>query len=411
LISEEGSGPFGPVWLAEDSTTGQLVAIRLLPRELTDAPSVTEIVRRRARSVIEASHAHPSLVRVLEYGTTDDGQMFSVMERVEGRRLSDVITSRDPLDVAAALRLATELGAPVETLHNMGLVHGGLRPMNFVLAEGRTVLMDVETIALRDASSLQHLIAQSPAPYLAPELIQGGPITEKTDVYAFAATVYELLTAVPPFTAETPEAMLERQMTSSPKLLRRVRPTIPADVEAVLADALNPRPDQRPFMPTVLDHFTAGATNASRWKRTVAIAAGLLLVFGLGWTVLAPRLQAPEISAPVPDERPVQQVPEAASGLATSPTAETSPPAPEPVRPSTNDAVPQSVVAPPPEAPPPAPRVKRPPARATTTAEPSVPRIEPPPTAAKPAAPVDSRASEDSDSAAVIDWLLRRQGR
>ena len=152
LVSEQGTGLFGTVWLAEDAVSGRPVAIRLLPRELTETANVAELVRRRARAVVDASRAHPALVRVLEYGTTDDGQLFAVMERAEGRRLSDTPAERRRPDVPAALRLAVEMGGPIETLHTMGLVHGAVRPGNFAVAAGGVTLMDVETIARAVAS-------------------------------------------------------------------------------------------------------------------------------------------------------------------------------------------------------------------------------------------------------------------
>src|SRR5262245_19886782 len=98
-MTEKGSGAFGTVYFAEDFRTGQPVAIRVLPREVTDAPTVAETIQRRAHTVIEASQAHPALVRVLEYGDTDDGHIFPVMERAEGRLLSEVLAEPGRTDV------------------------------------------------------------------------------------------------------------------------------------------------------------------------------------------------------------------------------------------------------------------------------------------------------------------------
>jgi serine/threonine-protein kinase len=174
LVREQGAGLFGAVWLAQDATTGEPVAVRLFPRELTDVANVAETVRRRARAIVETSRAHPGLVGVYEYGTTEDGRLYAVMDRVDGPRLNQVLAGRGRPDVPAALRLAVEMGGPVETLHNLGLLHGALRPRNFAISDGRVTLMDVETIALRECPALQPLVgAQSPAEYLAPEQLQG----------------------------------------------------------------------------------------------------------------------------------------------------------------------------------------------------------------------------------------------
>src|SRR4029450_8070289 len=101
VIAEKCAGAFGTVYHAEDSRTGQPVAIRVLPPEVTDTATVPETIRRRSRTVIEASQAHPSLTGVLEYGSTEDGHVFAVMERVEGRRVRDVLAEPHPIEVGA----------------------------------------------------------------------------------------------------------------------------------------------------------------------------------------------------------------------------------------------------------------------------------------------------------------------
>ena len=391
LISEQGAGLFGAVWLAEEVATGQPVALRLFPRELTDTANVAEMIRRRARAVVEASRAHPGLVRVLEYGTTDDGRLFAVMERLEGGRLSEMLASRQRFDVPAALRLAIEMGGPVETLHNMGLVHGALRPTNFVVADGRVMLMDVETIALRDAPALQHLVAaQSPAAYLAPEQIQGRPITEKTDVYAFALTLYEMLTGRPPFAATTRDALLDKHLKDPPLPPRYQRRAIPLAIETTIMEGLDKRPEVRPFMPKVLNHIaTEAGTGVARWKRPAAIAAGVVAVVAMSapiaWSVLGPRLSPPAVLAPAPEETPVE--PNADPATATM----AAPPSAEPAASAPGDPLPPAIGAPPAiEAPPPvaaAPPVVALPPTAVTPPAAAVPRpaASPPAVVAPPA--------------------------
>ena len=469
LVREQGTGLFGTVWLAENIRTGEGVAIRVLPRQLTEIGNVAETIRRRARAVVQSSYAHPALVRVIEYGTTDDGRIYAVMERAEGRRLDQVLAERTRPDVAATLRLAVEMGGPVETLHNMGLLHGGLRPRNFTVADGRVTLMDVETIALRDAPALQHLAAgQSPAEYLAPEQLRGGPVTEKTDVYAFATTVYEMLAGYPPFHGATREAVVDKQLTAVPPLVRHSRRTVPASVEATLLEALNKRAEQRPFMPSVLNHIAneAGMSDG-RWKRVGAIAAGLLVAGALAVPVarmfLGPaQVATPSTAAPVsesatgsvapdpaaaatpgtaPEESPAVPPP-APSAVATpapdlapavetpglavaGPSAETPPPAVVSVEPQARDVAPpvtpptSTPTVPPPPAPaaltPAAPVVTPRPAPPVTRrpATPPAPRV-PTPTEIAPPARVErprglAAPAEEPDPNAVIDWLLSRR--
>src|SRR5712692_2373061 len=185
IVSDLGAGAFGNVCLAEDEATGHEVAIRFLPRGLAGVPHTVQTRPRMGGSIVETSAAHPALVRVLELGDAENGHAFVAMELVQGRRLSEVL-SEGPLDVGAALRMAIDLGGAVETLHNLGFVHGALRPRNVMVRKaGGVKLMDVELIGLRDAWAMKGIIAEeSPPEYLAPEQISGLPATEATDVYA-----------------------------------------------------------------------------------------------------------------------------------------------------------------------------------------------------------------------------------
>lgn len=393
LISEQGNGLFGAVWLAEEAVTGRPVALRLLPRELTDLANVAETIRRRARAVIEVSRGHPALVRVLEYGTTDDGQLFAVMERADGRPLSDTPDQRQRPAGLAALRLAVEMGGPVETLHTVGLVHGAIRPGNFVVADGRVTLMDVETIALRDVPALQRLVAaRSPAAYLAPEQIEGRPVTEKTDVYAFGATLYELLSGAPPFEAPARESVLDMHLNATPPLMRPRRRTVPVSVEAILMEALGKRPEQRPFMARVLNHIAAEAgTGAPRWRRAAVLAAGLV-----GAAIAATPIASSVLVTRAPTSLPTAG-------------PESAPPAPAPADAVTQAAVsagtflPAATAATPP---PPTAAAAEPEARAERSERPRAP-TPPRPT---PARAGTSSNAEEPDPASVIDWLFTRRG-
>ena len=113
-------------------------------------------------------------------------------------------------------------------------------------------------------------------------------MTDKADVYAFAAILYEMLCGVPPFRAATREAILQKHLTEAPVPMRRRR-AVPASVESAVALALDKQPEVRPFMPDLLNHLWSEAHRpAPRWKRTavivcgaaVAVSVALLMVWG-----------------------------------------------------------------------------------------------------------------------------------
>jgi serine/threonine-protein kinase len=428
IVSDLGAGAFGDVCLAEDEATGHEVAIRFLPRGLAGAPHASQTRQRTGGSIVSASTAHPALVRVLELGDAENGHAFVAMELVQGRRLNEIL-SEGPLEVGTALRLAIDLGGAVEALHNLGFVHGALRPRNVMVREaGGVKLMDVELIGLRDAWKMKGIIAEeSPPEYLSPEQVSGLPATEATDVYAFAVIVYEMLCGKPPFQAETRDAILAKHLTETAAPMRRQRRTVPGSLESVVALALSKPPNLRPSIQNLLNLLWEEANRpATRWKRKAAIVGGGALAasiaVGVGWGLLAPSPSAPPPlarptpvkhvpvsalapqTAPSPEARPAppaaaERVPVSAPALSTAPSTEVRP-APTFAMPIPEVMPPAAARATPPSAPPPA------------SARPRAERRTQPPASQAPADPSrerpDASSKEASEFDAAIDWLLER---
>jgi eukaryotic-like serine/threonine-protein kinase len=438
LVSELGAGAYGTVCLADDESTGHRVAIRFLPRKLAETPDAAQAVLRMARSIVAASSAHPGLTRVLEFGEVDNGRPFAIMELVEGRRLSEIMSTGKPLDVAAAMRVALDLGGAVETLHNLGFIHGALGPHNImVLEDGRIKLLDLELVGLRDAREIQGVIATEPqAEYLSPEQILKAPVTEKADIYAFGAILYELLCGAPPFEAATREAVLDKQLKETPVPIHRRRNDVPGSVERAVMLALQKQPDSRPLMGDVLNLLWTGAHSpAPRRRRAALIVGGVALAAvaagAVTWGVLALRPWAPAALVPptaAPGQAPVSARPPSPAPVTGPRRAPTVAPA-SPARPPT--AVERAPVAAPPRSPAavtetrpaptvaPAPPPVAPPAAARATppptlAPPRAERREPPrpprgPAGAAPERPAPAPAADDPG--AVIDWLINSSSR
>ena len=377
LVRELGSSVFGTVYAAEDESSVQHVAVRFLPRRLAAAPGVVRAVQTGGRSIATASAGHPGLVQVLEIGEVEPGQPIAVMELVEGRRLCDVLAAGRPLDVARARRWVLELAGSVEALHNLGLVHGALRPSNVVvLPDGRIKLMDVEMVGLRD-SAASSAPDTSPAEYLAPEQIRRGPITEKTDVYALGAIVYEIFCGAPPFAAATREAVLDRHLTEPPRPM--VRRSAPGSIERTVMQAMEKDPERRPWMHEMLNGLWGETTvpTARGRSRTAVVGGAVACAVAIAalaiWGLASQHGAAARSAAP-----PAATLP--ATGV--NPSAVTSPPAkapsaPEPAPPRI--AAPATVaperVAPPAATPIASPKAPAEPVTAVPTAAPPAPRV------------------------------------
>ena len=431
IVAPLNRGTLGEVAVAEDEVTGERVAVRLLPRELS-----AEAIHRNRRSIIAASAAHPAFVRVLDFGEAPDGRSFMVMELAEGQGLNELFTEREPLEIQDGVRLALDVGGAIETLHNLGIAHGGLRPRNVrILPAGRVKLMDLEVAGLRAASALRQLVTDgTPAESLAPEQIRGEPVSDKTDVYAFGLLVYELLCGAPPFSSASRDATLTAQLSAAPPRMRRRRRGIPSRIPAIIGRALHKQPEARPFMSNLLNDLDDAASRpVTSWKRVAAIVGGILVLTSMAipfmWDVLAPehdagRSPAPTLAplpSPVPPPPVTTSAPTApepavtpnAPGPAATPTAPepasvTPPPAPSPavapvlpLPPPPSPPTPRiAPVLPPPAAPaPPALRVPPPPTVAPTT--PPTPKTTPPTPERRPPASArdDARQSPERSAA------------
>jgi len=164
-----------------------------------------------------------------------------------------------------------------------------------VLSEGGQLkLLDVELCGLRDQPELIDLVSEKPErEHLSPEQIQHDPVTEKTDIYAFALVVYEMLCGISPFPAETLEAEATAQLTVTAVPMRRRRRRIPRSVDSVIMAALDTRPERRPFMHVILNQLWAelNRPDSDRRQRVSMVAFGAViasLLLALGWMVSRP---------------------------------------------------------------------------------------------------------------------------
>ncbi len=244
---ELGAGGMATVYLAHDVRHDRKVALKVLRPELS---AILGAERFLTEIKTTANLQHPHILSLFDSGEAD-GLVFYVMPYVEGESLRDRLTREKQLPVEEAVRIAVEVAGALDYAHRHGVVHRDIKPENILLHEGQALVADFG-IALAASRSdggtrmTETGMSLGTPHYMAPEQAMGEKeITPKADVYALGCVLYEMLTAEPPFTGATAQAIIARVMTEEPRSLTLQRRTIPPHVEAATRKALEKLPADR----------------------------------------------------------------------------------------------------------------------------------------------------------------------
>ena len=293
---ELAQGGMAEVYLAHDQLLNRPVALKALFPEYAREPSFVERFRREAQAA--ANLNHPNIVAIYDWGQ-EDGTYFIVMEYVEGRSLRDLIRSEAPIDPSQAAEITAEIASALAFAHRNGVVHRDVKPGNVLLTRTGTVKVTDFGIARAGTSDglTQTGSVMGTATYFSPEQAQGLPVDGRSDVYALGVVLYEMVTGVAPFTADSPVSVAYKHVredagpadasatptsrpTSSTIILDRARegarePLPDRRRHARRHPALPARPpgaSARPSTALVVDHPTPGATAAVRATGAAAAA-------------------------------------------------------------------------------------------------------------------------------------------
>ena len=285
LGGELGAGGMARVVRARDLVLDRDVAVKLLPAGVVD-PATRERFRREARWT--ASFAHPNAVAVFDAGE-DRGQLYLVMELVDGPSLAAVLASRGRLSVADALCVADAVLAALDAAHAAGIVHRDVKPANVLLGPGGQVKLADFGIARRlDDLALDltaaHTVLGTPR-YTSPEQLAGWPATAASDLYAVGVVLYEALAGYPPVDGASAAVVAAAHQVAPTPDVAAARPDVPPAVAGAVSRALAKDPAAR--------FPTAGAMRAALAAHTAAYPLGRA-------PVPTPPLRVP-VAEPPPD--------------------------------------------------------------------------------------------------------------
>jgi serine/threonine protein kinase len=252
-----GGGGMGTVYRAMHLLIEREVAVKVLSQRFVGDETAQQRFRREARA--SGRMAHPNAVMVNDFGTTEDGWLYIVMELLEGQTLRDLLVREAPLDPARAVSIMLQASAAVGAAHEAGLIHRDLKPANIFIEQRPNLPAVVKVLDFGvaklvvdehddDYKTLTQVGAIIGTPrYMSPEQCSGTmPLTPASDVYSLGIILYEMLTGSVPFSADTPLAVALKHVSERPRRPREIVASTPAQLEEVVLHALAKDPADRP---------------------------------------------------------------------------------------------------------------------------------------------------------------------
>ena len=246
ILGPLGAGGMGEVYRARDTRLGREVAVKVLPQHVSTSPEDRARFQREAKTI--SSLNHPNICVLHDIGREGDTD-YLIMELVEGETLAQRLT-RGPLPLSEAMRFAIDIAEGLAAAHGAGVVHRDLKPSNVMLTRAGAKLLDFGVAKRQPVPARTDVVTQDMATapgivvgtlsYMAPEQLEGRPVDARSDLFAFGAVLYEMLTGQRAFPGGSQAAV-----RGTPPAPSSVRPEVPRDLDRVVAASLAREPEER----------------------------------------------------------------------------------------------------------------------------------------------------------------------
>jgi eukaryotic-like serine/threonine-protein kinase len=291
IIEPLGAGGMGEVYKARDTRLNRVVAIK------TSREVFSSRFEREAHAVAALNHPHVCTLH-------DVGPNYLVMEYVEGHPLTG------PLSPADALRLAIQIAEALDAAHRKGIIHRDLKPGNIVVTKSGVKLLDFglakvspprgENAATQPIDITEKGAVLGTYPYMSPEQLQGRDIDARSDIFAFGAVLYEMLTGKLAFAGDSPASVIGAVLHAQPPLLGEPQ-RLPQAFEPVIRACLAKVPDERYQSIwdvslalraiSELPVYQTGQRPAQSFKKTLMIASACVVIGGIAGALTTFRLR------------------------------------------------------------------------------------------------------------------------
>ncbi len=288
IIEQIGQGGMGVVYLAEDTRLERKVAIKFLPRLIAANPKERKRFEVEAKAAAALNHPNIATIHAIEEA---EGDIFIVMEYIEGRELGDIIVGAkfvgakhsgqpisseqddvagnvgakhsgqpivtehddvagnasplrdhqpDHIPIDQIIHIAIQITEGLQAAHEKGIVHRDIKSSNIMIdGRGRVKIMDFGLAKVRGGMQLtkEHSTLGTAA-YMSPEQARGKAVDQRTDVWSFGVVLYEMLTGELPFESEYEQALIYLILNEEPSPVTSLRPEIPFEIEQIIRKAL-----------------------------------------------------------------------------------------------------------------------------------------------------------------------------
>src|SRR5262245_11735907 len=283
-----GRGGMGVVYLAQDLGLRRKVALKLLAPELAEDERFRERFLRE--SELAASIDHPNVIPIYAAGESE-GLLYIAMRYVAGTDLKALLRREGALVPARALAIATQVAAALDAAHEHGLVHRDVKPANVLISgQAGSEHAYLSDFGLGKSGSLSTGLTAAgeilgTIDYVAPEQIRGAPVDYRADLYSLGCLLFECLTGEVPFRRDAEVTVIYAHLQEKPPAASSRRPTLPWELDGVLARAMAKKPGERYAscreLVVAAEAGLAGSGGRGRGRRRAALVVSGALALGL----------------------------------------------------------------------------------------------------------------------------------
>src|SRR5271155_1724484 len=262
IVAAIGAGGMGEVYSAKDTRLERMVAVKILLSHLTSNPDLLARFEREAKIV--SGLQHPNICVLHDIGK-HEGMDYLVMEFLEGQTLAERL-AKGPLKLDETLKISIEIADALDKAHKQGIVHRDLKPGNVMLTKAGAKLMDfglAKPAAFASSSgsgapAFSAATMSNPASpitqagsvvgtiqYMSPEQVSGKVVDNRSDIFAFGAMMYEMVTGKRPFVGKTQLKVASAILEDEPERISTIQPLTPPALEHVIQACMAKEPENR----------------------------------------------------------------------------------------------------------------------------------------------------------------------